>query len=241
MFAPDPPARAGPTDLGCRQSMAVLADLRDGLSIPPYFSHENPVKRGGEFDPNRYFEAFPTLSMRSGYTLDWVYRQDGIGGYPILYARPVSQRPYADEKDYRAAGEHPNYLQFVEVQDSPRGFFDYAVLAMTANQFYQDWHARYNDWQVVCDGPGIEAIIDALTTGNPSARPMTAAQQRAARAIADPSPTVTLDDRTATVSMLVFTKWGGFYRRTLTIDRNTHSILDEQDRPLVDYDCGIAF
>ena len=41
--------------------------------------------------------------------------------------------------------------------------------------------------------------------------------------------------------MLVFTKWGGFYRRTLTIGRRDHVIQDEQNRPLVDYDCGITF
>jgi hypothetical protein len=43
------------------------------------------------------------------------------------------------------------------------------------------------------------------------------------------------------VTMLVFTKWGGFYRRTLTINRADHSIVDEQDQPLVEYDCGVAF
>lgn len=41
--------------------------------------------------------------------------------------------------------------------------------------------------------------------------------------------------------MLVFTKWGGFYRRTLVIDRRDHSIIDEQNTPLVEYHCGIAF
>ena len=41
--------------------------------------------------------------------------------------------------------------------------------------------------------------------------------------------------------MVAFTKWGGFVRRTLTITRSGHSIIDDQDRPLASYDCGVAF
>jgi hypothetical protein len=40
--------------------------------------------------------------------------------------------------------------------------------------------------------------------------------------------------------MLVFTKWGGFDRRTLVIDRRD-PFTDEQNTPLVEYDCGMAF
>ncbi len=70
---------------------------------------------------------------------------------------------------------------------------------------------------------------------------MTDAQIQAARAIADPQPTVALTDESATVRMLVFTKWGGFQRRTSTINRADHSIVDVQNVPLVEYDCGIMF
>ena len=232
-------AQAG--DLGCRSSMTSLASLRGDLGLPPYFSTVDPAKQGGEFDPNRYFEAFPALSMRSGYTLDWVYHQDGMGGYPVLYARPLSQPSYVNESEYRAAGEHPDYLRFIAPQDSPQGYFDYAALAMTANQFYLDWHANYNDWRILCDSRDVEEVIGSLQTGSSPGRPMTSQQQQAARSIQNPEPSVVLGDDTATVSMLVFTKWGGFYRRTITIARADHAILDEQDRPLVDYDCGIAF
>lgn len=238
---PGIPAGAQPGDLGCRSSMTSLDGLRGNLGVPPYFSTADPAKQGGEFDPNRYFEAFPALSIRSGYTLDWVYHQDGMGGYPVLYARPVSQPPYVTESEYRAAGEHADYLQFIVPEDSPRGFFDYAALAMTANQFYLDWHANYNDWRILCDSRDVEQLIGSLQIGSPPGRPMTSQQQQAARDIQDPEPAVALDEHAATVSMLVFTKWGGFFRRTVTISRADHTIIDEQDRLLVEYDCGIAF
>ena len=113
-------------------------------------------------------------------------------------------------------------------------------LALSANQFYLDWHANYNDWQVVCGADGIEAVIASRDDGS-FGRPMSTDQQRQARAITDPLPAVVLNDRTATVTMLVFTKWGGFFRRTLEIDRRDHSIRAEADVPVVSYDCGVAF
>ncbi len=234
-------ARAETSDLGCGRLVAAVDHMRSDLVFPPDFSQANPTKAGTEFDPNRYFDAFIHLKMRDGYVLDYVYHQDGMGGYPLLYARPVNQPAYARESDYPP--DHPDYLAFVVPQHSPEGYFEYVVFAMSANQFYLDWHARYNDWRVLCGADDVEKTIRSLTGPDSAGRPMTAEQIRAARAIEDPTPSVVMNDRTATVTMLVFTKWGGFYRRTRTISRADHSILDEPygDDPLVDYDCGIAF
>lgn len=234
-------ARSAPTDSTCRQDLSALTAVRAGLPFPPAFSQRNPPRQSGEFDPKRYFQALTELKMRAGFTLDYVYHQDGMGGYPILYARPVDQAPYPDEAAYRSAGEHPDYLEFVEPRDTPEGYFQYALLAMMANQFYLDWHANYNDWTVVCGVDGIEGILRSLGAGTSGGRPMSPAQEQQARVIQDPLPDVMLTDQSATVTMLVFTKWGGFYRRTLVIDRRDHSIIDEQNTPLVEYHCGIAF
>lgn len=241
MSGPGAVARSAPSELTCQQDLSALTAVRAGLAFPPAFSHENPRKQGGEFDPNRYFGALTDLTMKDGFTLDYVYHQDGMGGYPILYARPVDQAPYPDEAAFKSAGEHPDYLRFIEPRDTPAGYFQYALFAMMANQFYLDWHAHYNDWTVVCGLDGIEGILRSLDVDTSSGRPMSTLQKQQARAIHDPLPSVTLTDRSANVAMLVFTKWGGFYRRTLVIDRQDHSITDDQNTPLVEYDCGIAF
>jgi hypothetical protein len=229
-------------DLGCRETIAAVGRLKIGLKLPQYFSQENPTKQGGEFDPNRYFEAFSHLRMQEGYVLDFVYHQDGMGGYPLLYARSATHPPYATESEYAAAtSDQPDYLSFVLPQESPEGYFEYAAFAMLANQFYLDWHANYNDWRVMCGKDNIEEIIQSFEGKDSFGIQMTAAQKRQARAIDNPQPSVELSAETATVRMLVFTKWGGFYRRTLTIRRSDHSIVAEQDEPLVEYDCGIMF
>jgi hypothetical protein len=229
-------------DLGCHDTIAALHDLRSGLTFPQYFSQENAAKQGGEFDPNRYFEAFSHLHMQEGYLIDYVYHQDGMGGYPVLYARTVDQPPYATEAEYSAAGsDQPDYLTFVVPQDNPEGYFEYAAFAILANQFYLDWHANYNDWQVLCGKDDVEEIIKTFGSEDSFGIPMTSKQQRQLRSIESPQPSIELTDEIVTVKMLVFTKWGGFYRRTLTIRRADHLILDEQDEPLVEYDCGIMF
>jgi hypothetical protein len=112
---------------------------------------------------------------------------------------------------------------------------------MLANQFYLDWHANYNDWQVLCGRDDVEQIIENLSGQDTFGLPFTAAQKRQARAIQAPVPSVELGAESAVIKMLVFTKWGGFYRRTMTISRGDHAILDVQDELLVEYDCGIMF
>jgi len=236
----EPPARPQPSDLGCGSAMSAIEDIHSNLAFPPQFSEPDAEKRGGEFDVNRMFAGLPHLKMRDGFTLDYVYHQDGMGGRPVLYARPVERPPYRNESEYDAAPKQPDYLSFVSPQQSAEGYLELAILAMTAGQFYLDWHANYNDVRVLCDADDIEDVI-ASTAAPDFGRPMTDAQIQAARAIADPQPTVVLTDESATVSMLVFTKWGGFQRRTSTINRADHSIVDVQNVPLVEYDCGIMF
>jgi hypothetical protein len=235
-----PPAEI--PDLGCHETIAGVDELQSDLPFPSHFWEENPGKQGGEFDPNRYFEVFSHLSMQDDYTLDFIYHQNGFGGFPVLYARPVDQPPYANEAEYGAAtSDSSGYLSFVVPQDSPEGYFEYAALSMLADQFYLDWHANYNDWQVLCGQDDIEGIIRSFSDEDGFGIPMTASQKRQARAIKEPQPSVTLTNKTATVKLLVFTKWGGFYLREFTINRADHSILDVQDIQLVEYECGILF
>ena len=57
-------------------------------------------------------------------------------------------------------------------------------------------------------------------------------------------PTISFDDKSdqVSVSMLMFTKWGGFYRRTYTFKEGfPHKILNKQDQFLIEYDCGVKF
>ena len=71
--------------------------------------------------------------------------------------------------------------------------------------------------------------------------PLTNEQARAVRRL-DPAPVIEIDDAEARVSVLVFTKWGGFYRYNLTFSLPApYEILDISSEALVDYDCGVMY
>lgn len=106
-------------------------------------------------------------------------------------------------------------------------------------QFYQFWHANYNDHQIMCDLVAIKSIVsgeDEFGLAIP-----TDVRLRAL-AVKKVAPVVEIGEETVTVNLVVFTKWGGFYRTTFTIRRSqSPEILDIQNDVLVPYDCGLAF
>lgn len=224
----------------CREALAGLNALTENLEFPKHFQQEHPLKLGGEFDPNRYFDVLTHLKMQEGFTLDYVYQFQGIGGQPLLYARPLEQAPYPTDGEFSAA-KPASYLSAVVADDTPQGFLQLAILGVKGSQFYRYWHAGYNDQRILCGSADIEQIIRENETSDFGMK-MDLAQKIKARAISQPDPQVTITANRVTVNLVMFTNWGGFYRRTYTINRAfPHSILDVQNETLVEYDCGIMF
>lgn len=53
---------------------------------------------------------------------------------------------------------------------------------------------------------------------------------------------VRFDEGAVAVSVVMFTDWGGFYRRAFIIDRAfPHRVLDIEEEELVPFDCGVMF
>jgi hypothetical protein len=226
---------------GCQSVMDAYGALFSGYDFPQNFQVENPAKQGNEFDVMDYFTVLDRLSMQPGYVLDYVYHFDGMGGYPVLYAHPSSQPPYATEVDMPAADAASNYLDYVQVEDSPEGYFQYALLAMLGNQFYLYWHAGYNDTQIVCDKPAVNRIVSQLSRSGPGLPVPLSLRLRAAM-LNYVKPVIVLGDQIVEVRVVTFTKWGGFNQTTFTINRSSpHSILDVQEENIIPYDCGIMF
>ena len=93
----------------------------------------------------------------------------------------------------------------------------------------------------MCNADAVDAIVSDLSDGNFGIA-FDRSQQRQARAMKNIEPLVKLTDNSVLVEIIVFTKWGGFYRWTYTISRSfPHTILDVQTENLVEYDCGIMF
>jgi hypothetical protein len=225
---------------GCRALVDGMAALTQDLKIPKYFLAKNPTKQGGEFAVSHYFGVLDHLSMQPGYSLDYVYHYDGMGSYPVLYAYPTGQVPYATEADLTAAGKTPDYLDFIQADDTPGSYFQYVLLSILGGQFYLGWHANYNDTQLVCDKAAVMATV--ASTDHITGMPMPLAGRVRARFLANVEPRILIGEKTVEVRIVTFTAWGGFFRRTYTLQRLfPHTILDMQKNILLPYDCGVMF
>jgi hypothetical protein len=232
----------GPTTSTWQPSVDALVQLTRGLETPPQLQQEDARKDGAEFDANQYFAALPHLAMETGYLLDYVYLFDGMGGLPVLYARPVDQPPYATYTAYTQATEsetdRSSYLDYVAVDGTPEGFFEYTVLYIMGGQFYLYWHSNYNDALVIAGRDGFDSLLTTMESWNLE---LPDNLQSQARRI-DFTPAVEVQENAVRVQVIVFSKWLGFARETYVIEKAfPHTITLENQEILVPYDCGIMF
>ncbi|OGN97091.1 MAG: hypothetical protein A2Y89_05905 [Chloroflexi bacterium RBG_13_51_18] len=239
----------------------IVDDLRaiQPYEVPEHLQEEDCNKNGTEFDVNEYFGVLTNLSVEPGYALDYVYLFEWAGGRPLLYVRADNREPFSNYEEYYlgimyqegiddAQGivtplwndESGAFEDKIHIDGTKEGFFQYAVLQVVGTQFYLWWHANYNDWRIICEPGRIDEIVaGVLSSGYQEGIPPDFAEK--ARAL-DCKPIIELKDDTATVSILIFTDWGGFKRLMFEIKRDyPHTIVNFQIETLVEYDCGIMF
>jgi hypothetical protein len=234
-----PAPRDGTVMSKCADTVKAVYSVQPG-GVPQDLEATG-IKTGGEFDANEYFKALTHLSMQNGYSLDYVYQVDGLGAYPILYALPSDQAPYTSIADIPEGVELTDYRDHLAVEDVEQGYFEYVAMSVLASQFYLVWHAYYNDLQIVCDKAAADQIVADINSSE-FGMELDLKQRTQVGAMQNVEPLVELTHNTAIVDVVLFTKWGGFYRRTYTIDRAfPHTIIDVKEENLVPYDCGIMF
>jgi hypothetical protein len=195
------------------------------------------LEAGGErFDANEYFTVLTHLALEDGYVLDYVYFAPGGDGAPYLYARREGEPAFANYSEYQEASVE-NYLSHIQVDGTAEGYYELAVLSIIGGQFYLSWHFEYNDWEVVSSRERLEAIIEGL---DEKYRPLTEEQVEAALQL-DVTPRVKFEGDKVRAWILMFTKWGGFYERVYTIDRNFPHQMIEDEIELIPYNCGVVF
>lgn len=229
----------------CRNAVTGIWELKADLEYPDHLMQPDSVKTEDDFDVSQYWMVLDHLSMRSGYVLDYVYQFDGMGGYPVLYARPADEAPYKTYPEYQAAMEktpEPDgaglYTDYIELDGTAESYIQLAVLQVMANQFYLFWHANYNDLTIICDTESLETLVSQPDDfGNDLPRDV----QRAARAL-DPEPALETGRDAVKVRFTAFTKWGGFVRVGYMISRDfPHRPEALGGEALVPYDCGVMF
>jgi hypothetical protein len=195
------------------------------------------VPFAGCFDPNRYFDVFDLLRLESGHRFDYVYEFLGNSGQPLLYTRKDDRRiqsPHEYAEHFPDWESRPPYLEGVSFDNSPLGFFQFALFCVEAPKFYLYWHSGYYDLELVCTRAHLNGILQEIARTeavNTSDRRLLENELR---------PRVRMDGDSAEVKALSFTKWGGFFthRSRITWPNRLH---DTQGEKLVAYDCGILF
>lgn len=228
----------------CREIVSQFSNLTSGLEFPEHFEEENPVKTSSDFNVSEYFTVLDRLSMEPGYVLDYVYYFGGIGGEPVLYARKADQAPYRDYAEYSKDNpsgtplDEDDYLNHVQTDGTPEGFFQLYVLQTLAGQFYLFWHANYDDYRIICESSELSPSL-AIDADSGDLAFNEAIREASLQNF---TPVVEMNDDEVRVNAVVFTSWGGFLRKSLTAKREfPHEIVDENTEVLVPYDCGILF
>lgn len=239
LFPATPPPRDGVVINECSEVVASIRSMQ--TSEVPQGLMETGIKQGDEFNANDFFNATPNLSMQEGYVLDYIYIPDSLGSFPLLAARPADQPPYKSSSEVPVDSELTSYWKYMEVADNEQGYFEYASFLLIADQFYLVWHANYNDTDVICDRESVDAIVKDINDGEFGIE-FDKDQMKQINDLQNIEPLVKLTDSTAIVELVVFSKWGGFYRITYTISRSfPHEILDTQEENIIPYECGIMF
>ena len=223
-----------------------LKAMTRGMSIPSHLFDESQPRSADDFDPNQLLIPLDHLTLEPGYTLDYFYHVDEMGAYPLLYAREESGAPFQSEAEYEAAcypadsSEPCEPNRHLLTDGTEEGYFQLVLMLIMGNQFYLDWHAGYNDLEVIASPDRLETLIEAIGA-NDFGYPLTSAQKRAARKI-DPSPEIEIGEAETVVRVVVFTKWGGFYRYDVKFSSPApYEILDISSESLVEYDCGVMY
>jgi hypothetical protein len=216
-----------------------MAALTQGLEPPEHLLQEDATKTGREFDVNSYFQVLDRLSMEPGYVLDYVYRYDEAGGEPVLHARPANRPPYENYSAYLRAGEPPDaYLHHVQLDGTAAAFFQLVVLHIMGEQFYLWYHGNMHDTTIIADQaklPDLFSTIEAFCGSVPPNLP------HQAHALSF-EPSIELQETTAVVHVVTFSKWGGFERTAYTIQRSfPHTMVQAQTEVLVPYHCEVVF
>lgn len=239
----------------CRPVVDAIHALKQGLKLPDHYLQGDMTRHAEDFDPNGYFKALTHLTLRAGYTLDYLYLGDLHGGKPLLYARQTSAAPFSDaeafltslgkptsgEEASAALYHNTEYLKYVQADGSPEGYFELMALNLLGDQFYLSWHANYNDKKIFCDFSDVEAVDQEIKSFNmPN---IELPQDVIARAkTIDYTPAVVIGNKTITLRLVTFSKWGGFTENIYVIDKShPDQLLSDKHNLLVEYHIPVVF
>lgn len=263
-----PDAKRNGKELDLSQYFQVFETLRlkPGTSLGWVYSFTNLGGNPLLYSRSKHQKPFETSAelveaVREEAELDHVEAiwEDYRAGHKKL-SDEFDNDPFSPNKEAEAArdrlendlerrlAQHPRrdywnwWKESIIADGSAQSYLELAALFLLADQFALRWHSRFNDLEIL---PSKAAIEDRIGRhfweweGKKEFIP----DDVAARALKlNPSPRVRFADETVEVTLLTFTKWGGFQRKTLVISKTApHVVKSEADKIEVEWDCGIMY
>ncbi|MBN2362661.1 hypothetical protein JXL83_00855 [candidate division WOR-3 bacterium] len=197
--------------------------------IKPYFCYEetDPDKR---FDVTNFLLVLDLLSMDSGYRLDFLYMPVAGGGQPVLVSIPVSQSidEFADkfrdiftEEEWQNNAAYDKFFEHIRTDGSPEAFFQLAILGIMGNHFCLFWHSLELDDVIICSQSGLDELINTLLSEGFQIPPDALKTARET----DLTPSIIMTENSVEISVIAFTKYGGFEKHTLVFNSEFPHIL----------------
>jgi hypothetical protein len=233
----------------------ALLDLHDKGIWKPKESLDPTRAVRSVFAADAILAALPRLSLPRGRVLDYVYSLNSMGGWPVLYSRPSGNAPFRSYAELAGSLHLPDsaatnwstwakggaaLVEDLRCDGTREGFFQCVVLHLMGNQFFHLWHDWNHDERIVCSPSGLDALFH-VNEAPISGRAIPADVKQAAYAL-PLAPQIELQREASEVSVVIFTKWGGFERRTYAVARRPPYTVAEVDRrTLVKYWCGVVY
>jgi hypothetical protein len=225
--------------------------------VPANLIPADGLKNGKEFDVNSIFTVLTHISMQEGYVLDYVYLSDGNQGGPILYIRPIDATPFKTYQEYKQAyhdvprqtgdstmiwlvkgATTSTFGNKMKTDGSAEGYYEYALFQTLANRFYLSGGARINDKVVVAESAKLESILTMIDNEETWTK-INKEFKTTARKL-DLNPVIMITDPSVLVETILFTKWGGFQRLSIVINKDYPNLVTSINlSPVLEYQCGV--
>ena len=195
--------------------------------------------KGVGFDVNKFLDVFDKIKLKKGNLLDYAFYFGGIGGEPLIYTRNKKTPRISANEYIRRYGELETkpYLIDMIIDNNPESFFQLFVFSKVVHQFYQWWHAGYNDYRFVLNIKSVREILKDIPETDQYG---ISTKNREALKLLSFEPQVECNDSNGKVRCILFSNWTGFYYENATIVWPEIKIEIKQ-KTIIPYDCGICF
>jgi CheY-like chemotaxis protein len=213
-----------------------LASLRKKVARPACeYGSGGPSSRHKpeKYHPNRLFEVFERLRLMDGCTLDCYFHRFSGFGLPYVYSRRTDSAPVESFGDFKTRfPQRRDRLRHIEIEPSPYGYFQFALLNHTAEQFHLFRNSPFGFTWPVVSCKQLERILDSIT-GIVSGKELQKARE------INPRQYVWVSEGVVKVGFVAFSPLRGLYSHHTYIQSNM--IVHMSRIKIVDCESSMAF